>query len=98
RWPRDWSSDVCSSDLLARGIALEIDLVADLLRNGRIAAEVAADAHLDAPQRDALGLRLAEEVVRDAACDREVEELPAVEPEPARSEEHTSELQARGHP
>jgi hypothetical protein len=39
------------------------------------------DSH--ARERDARGGRLAEEVVRDAPGDREIEQLSAVEPEPA---------------
>src|SRR5215470_17614672 len=67
---------------LARGVAIELDLVLDRLGDGRVAGEVAAHADAHARQLDPVGPRLAEEVVRDAAGDGQVEQLAAVEAEP----------------
>src|SRR5690625_7099755 len=69
RWPRDWSSDVCSSDLLARP--------ADNARAG-----VLADA-LD---------RATETLLHEGKSPQR--KLGSID---NRSEEHTSELQSRGH-
>src|SRR5690625_6279183 len=115
-WTRDWSSDVCSSDLsdfrkeqLEAREALFVDVLrlcgeAGLVKLGRVALDgrkVAASAALD-QNRKREGLereirRIFEEAERldaeeDAAhgADRRGDELP-------RSEEHTSELQSRGH-
>src|SRR5690625_5512600 len=66
RWPRDWSSDVCSSDLSQRTL---LEWALDALR----------PMNTDAGPID-----------RDAVW---AEKKSALE----RSEEHTSELQSRGH-
>src|SRR3546814_5052031 len=89
----DWSSDVCSSDLLDRRI----------LRNFDFAAQPGAVFIGQANQQQAVLARIAREDVaetrRDDAADPEVGERPhrmfarraAAE---IRSEEHTSELQS----
>src|SRR5437870_11365082 len=70
RWPRDWSSDVCSSDLPEFGRGDGVDGLIEL--KGLLGRQV--------PEQ----LLLVAEHERDAPLER-------------RSEEHTSELQSRGH-
>src|SRR5690625_5714682 len=74
RWPRDWSSDVCSSDL---GLAVVLVLVGrgigSFISEGR-GVVVALDSGPGRVGARGRGVDLAE-----------------------RSEEHTSELQSRGH-
>src|SRR5690625_6738444 len=66
RWPRDWSSDVCSSDLAAMARLVFGDSAARAELEGIVLSRVErAVAHEEAKAR--------------------------------RSEEHTSELQSRGH-
>src|SRR5690625_7043292 len=86
RWPRDWSSDVCSSDLAHMGLGLG---------DGGVRREAVVERH-PCPVGD--------HVAGDAARDGDgVEALAVLEPVdhgtagPVRSEEHTSELQSRGH-
>src|SRR5207253_4850867 len=119
RWPRDWSSDVCSSDL-----EQVLHPVGGRTRQGELPAPAAAlevdPARLlelvrerDAPVRTARVREREERLVlgRDRpVCRRRthgaagyaaVAALPPMTPyEKAalvRSEEHTSELQSRGH-
>ena len=61
----------------------DLDVDRDRRRDRGIPFEVAADDDAHALELDSLGAGLAEEVVGDAPGDGEVEELPAVEPEPA---------------
>src|SRR5690625_5437551 len=79
RWPRDWSSDVCSSDLkICAGVDSDggdagrqcIDRAAEQLRQA-----VENEQHLHQNRRTAENLEV-------GGC---------------RSEEHTTELQSRGH-
>src|SRR5207253_5392859 len=88
RWPRDWSSDVCSSDLRFDGKKrVEIG-------NGRTVP--CQTGGLDAPSVPSLGptcpmrARFGHES-GEFAC-----RLTVTAPL-RRSEEHTSELQSRGH-
>src|SRR3546814_2682655 len=77
----DWSSDVCSSDLLARAVEHVIDLVmGDPMRADRRAGVEHALAELHRPAFDAV-----RNAIRGAHPDRAVRR---------RSEEHTSELQS----
>src|SRR5437660_5002374 len=86
-WPRDWSSDVCSSDL---GLCLRARLLHqrfELVLGGHDlhAATAAARCRLDEHGIADLGReRLGLLDIRDRAVG-------------TRSEEHTSELQSRGH-
>src|SRR5690625_5899588 len=73
RWPRNWSSDVCSSDLQVR-VAVEPQLGAPLRSRGMAAS---------------LDQRGADTPARMCPSHRELVQI--------RSEEHTSELQSRGH-
>src|SRR5437870_10075718 len=75
RWPRDWSSDVCSSDLRKIRMALLHRLVV------RLDAELVEEA---LPRQRAGSLRVGLSVGEGEASSE-------------RSEEHTSELQSRGH-
>src|SRR5207253_3843654 len=93
RWPRDWSSDVCSSDLMSeqRKIVGEMpgdeELPAHELAPGRAHArgDLGTVQQMADPERRALDR--VHGVPRDAVDDLLRE----------RSEEHTSELQSRGH-
>src|SRR5207253_4385519 len=85
RWPRDWSSDVCSSDL-------EHDQ-----RAGGGLGERSC-------QLQALSLAAAQRVqglaqleIPRAHADQRIERTAHVGKACERSEEHTSELQSRGH-
>src|SRR5207253_7803519 len=68
RWPRDWSSDVCSSD---PGYTITLS---DCMSNG---------------DQGAMGVHFGKGSLIDGS-------LNVLQPE-VRSEEHTSELQSRGH-
>src|SRR5690625_6632058 len=79
RWPRDWSSDVCSSALGATDTATEPAPTAEPTPDEPAEDEPAPDP--DAP-----------------AVDSDVtEDQPDGSTALPRSEEHTSELQSRGH-
>src|SRR5690625_6226669 len=105
RWPRDWSSDVCSSDLLlVAGQPLDV---------GAVAAHPQRDALADLDAVDRAGVDVAEVVDHGLQADGAVGAVGEVEVlqvagavkltagHPVqlllRSEEHTSELQSRGH-
>ena len=49
--------------LLARGLACELDVVGDVLRDGWVAFEITDDADADMRQPDPAGAGLAEQVV-----------------------------------
>src|SRR5437870_8495373 len=89
RWPRDWSSDMCSSDLFGK-----------VMRRLRTAGEQLALPRLI---DDLVTLTGYETYLKDGTEEGEerwanVQELRTLaEDYIARSEEHTSELQSRGH-
>src|SRR5690625_6610635 len=97
RWPRDWSSDVCSSDLLETNNAGEVLLYGPL-----------RDIYFNTSKGNSIlrELKSCEEKVpfrqqvRPAGChhtsDGHLTEEYDVQ-RCYRSEEHTSELQSRGH-
>src|SRR5207253_6528570 len=76
RWPRDWSSDVCSSDLLPRDPAREAPHLALAILGGRIAEdrELVPAAELDRAE-----LRMVERVPIDVALAAELAIAPANE-------------------
>src|SRR5690625_5539792 len=90
RWPRDWSSDVCSSDLKFTGSGGTLEETVTK-NNLEAAEEIVRQLRL----RDVGGIIVIDfidmvlESNRDLVLRRLVECL--------RSEEHTSELQSRGH-
>src|SRR5207253_7889631 len=87
RWPRDWSSDVCSSDLGEAGAVAEVE---DAVTGPVHRAEREQVRGAQVGDVDVVADVGAVEGVVVVAEDLEL--LPA-----ARSEEHTSELQSRGH-
>src|SRR5690625_5806514 len=94
RWPRDWSSDVCSSDLLTveRGVG-EVRLEERGGDPGRQPHAVQGQRRLvgepQPRQVDQPGGRLQAQVLRSVR-------VAALVEREGRSEEHTSELQSRG--
>src|SRR5207253_6681119 len=95
RWPRDWSSDVWSSDLPGNDASIgEI-----------LGAALAQDEIIDAVEKVVARYL----VVRESTEERFIETVRRVGLDPfkqavygeraaaGRSEEHTSELQSRGH-
>src|SRR5207253_7988761 len=46
RWPRDWSSDVCSSDLVSKGVKPELVKLVGLEGVGRVRARMMYSAGL----------------------------------------------------
>src|SRR5690625_6183598 len=88
RWPRDWSSDVCSSDLAAENahrVHPDLPLAASLseaLDGSHVTVLLTEWEEFQAAQPEALGALVSRRRVLDARH---------------RSEEHTSELQSRGH-
>src|SRR5690625_5319889 len=82
RWPRDWSSDVCSSDL-----ATQLDAVGVPQSDLVLGESQARDG------QDLLGKHFPGGSGSPANVVVEQDKLQDV----ARSEEHTSELQSRGH-
>src|SRR5690625_6380854 len=78
RWPRDWSSDVCSSDLFMEDELLEAkNAIAKL--GGKFEIKHSFQLPIEQSERTIL-------------VTKKVKKTPK-----ARSEEHTSELQSRGH-
>ena len=61
--------------LVRRRITVELDVVLHLARDRRVTGEVSSHPDTNAIDGEPGGARLAEEIVRDATCDREVEEL-----------------------
>jgi hypothetical protein len=76
------------AQLLGRSIAPDLHVVGDRLGHRRVAGEIASHGYPDAGQLDPVGTRFAEQVVRDAAGDREIEQLAAVEAEPSSARFH----------
>src|SRR3546814_10380530 len=99
----DWSSDVCSSDLHADGDdvgagqarGLQVRLQAGLQVGNRV---VRQPAHVGAAgfvaQHQRIGLRAVQQAQRDAGIGRMEQRALSFDEVPARSEEHTSELQS----
>src|SRR5207253_3880230 len=91
RWPRDWSSDVCSSDLVGAIIAEDIELPGEA-------------TPADAPKLRTKKLRAERERAENVLLVKEGDELTEEvfnrlrrQGIDTRSEEHTAELQSRGH-
>src|SRR5690625_5348745 len=107
RWPRDWSSDVCSSDLLeAQGSGQTLALHHGQPAKNELQREDLDNGHQLLPLkegRNAAGG--AEQCQGQRASQCHVGPEHAVEMkiggiaflDQCRSEEHTSELQSRGH-
>src|SRR5207253_8640234 len=97
RWPRDWSSDVCSSDLTIEADQRRIEFAptARFPDDGSIATQ---DVHaVDTEQSNTTVLVGADYVIKlfrrlERGLNPEIELGRFL-----RSEEHTSELQSRGH-
>src|SRR5439155_1841416 len=93
RWPRDWSSDVCSSDLMETGFC------ANHFEQFMLGDEMGGP-HVFGRQTEGTSQT---EIVLAPSWDVAVEELskrgasPRARMDAIRSEEHTSELQSRGH-
>src|SRR5207253_6034910 len=96
RWPRDWSSDVCSSDLEGplseqNGVLrIEISEGDDLLGLADLLDRI------DAGPDDQLVEELKGRDSRRCVVER-IRSLKDGHQQGSRSEEHTSELQSRGH-
>src|SRR5207253_6114757 len=84
RWPRDWSSDVCSSDL---GPGRSCPWVAETSRISPTRCRRPRTPRPRCPEARAIGMGRRERDVRRAGNGTRR----------SRSEEHTSELQSRGH-
>src|SRR5207253_4333898 len=84
RWPRDWSSDVCSSDLSSAGGRFSREVVMYRVRRSA------------SPKHGMVGQRTGRRTSRSTwpSGDSRSTRWPS---NIARSEEHTSELQSRGH-
>src|SRR5439155_3507415 len=92
RWPRDWSSDVCSSDLAAGpGPEERLDGGKRTRRVAGLVGAVQREKHLVVGAAEALELQ---HLAADGDRPRPHTEVVA---DAHRSEEHTSELQSRGH-
>src|SRR5439155_2027962 len=87
RWPRDWSSDVCSSDLPDAP-----DLAEPMLRLGQLELKEKRPGEAVRALEKALALRERDHDPTEMLADIELALAQAL-----RSEEHTSELQSRGH-
>src|SRR5690625_6207897 len=91
RWPRDWSSDVCSSDLHLMAYAVkelfpEAQVTIGPVIDNGFYYDFAYERPFTPEDLEAIEKKMAEIARRDEKVEREV-----------RSEEHTSELQSRGH-
>src|SRR5207253_6282120 len=91
RWPRDWSSDVCSSDLLREavqaGTPMGLKAKSIMDRGELVGDDVVIGIVRERLDRD------------DARNGFVLDGFPrtVAQAEALRSEEHTSELQSRGH-
>src|SRR5207253_7632525 len=82
RWPRDWSSDVCSSDLTASYQGFQT------ITQTNIEVNVGTDVVINFNLKPGAVTQTVEVVAA----------VPVLQTQNAsRSEEHTSELQSRGH-
>src|SRR5690625_5701876 len=99
RWPRDWSSDVCSSDLAlaaTHGISTSrVKEVVEMTGLQTVAKKRVGGFSLGMGQR----LGIAAAMLGDPRTLILDEPVNGLDPEGVkwRSEEHTSELQSRGH-
>src|SRR5690625_5678395 len=89
RWPRDWSSDVCSSDLGVDGTRLNFK--ADAFQRLHTTKRFGEVLH---SQGTVVGCYFFRQFCRDVL---KITLLFCGDQAPVRSEEHTSELQSRGH-
>src|SRR5690625_5507964 len=106
RWPRDWSSDVCSSDLAILARVADVYEARAQELAGLIATEMGKPLQQGLEEARLAGsiyrwyATHGPELLRDEQLDPQgaKESLVQTEPiGPLRSEEHTSELQSRGH-
>src|SRR5207253_5622410 len=95
RWPRDWSSDVCSSDLMGI-IERSRQINADLKDISPIDLTGGINAANDGGQALAVNVLFGDPAIIARLSGAVHLEKMRV-PERQRSEEHTSELQSRGH-
>src|SRR5207253_4659763 len=91
RWPRDWSSDVCSSDLFGKGTLVSLTNPVPTNAATPAAPASAAPRSIAIPSSTDVGT-----IQTPSTPESSSTGLPAVN-YGARSEEHTSELQSRGH-
>src|SRR5690625_6228096 len=90
-WPRDWSSDVCSSDLLITGLLKHVGSGAGTSPVHVLGERVHPEHHRRRRRRIGLDrARRAVNATTGLATGAPATGVP-------RSEEHTSELQSRGH-
>src|SRR5207253_6311184 len=94
RWPRDWSSDVCSSDL-------KLCTLSGFVESASTAVLVYVRSKVGTPGRVRLSVFVVAACIpkRGSAVRSRVSCEPSAERPKfvPRSEEHTSELQSRGH-
>src|SRR5207253_5633478 len=95
RWPRDWSSDVCSSDLAVTtraGVAGWARAAPGMREKNTTVARAAAEraTHL-------IDNRHVLDRMTQAPCPQKSSPRCSRRKAIRRSEEHTSELQSRGH-
>src|SRR5207253_5251038 len=96
RWPRDWSSDVCSSDLSNRGTvspARPARLALSMLRRLQSARPSRVRGWKSAKAWGCACVMIRHRATGGGGVSRRWVQLEAG----VRSEEHTSELQSRGH-
>src|SRR5207253_6099572 len=96
RWPRDWSSDVCSSDLSVP-LVVEEEILHRVVGHDDVDQSIAIDIDRTNPQT--LGHRVARGNILhlDAGVSAHISKSSIAIIVIQRSEEHTSELQSRGH-
>src|SRR3546814_10378723 len=94
----DWSSDVCSSDLLVHAVIPPVgsgngELAPAASFEGTLSRGIAAEVLAGFPRNGTFGIARADVMTGGALQDFERQELAAVG-QGQRSEEHTSELQS----
>src|SRR5207253_4074089 len=97
RWPRDWSSDVCSSDLIVAGAAPSPSRAAltRITRQGALDPTFGSNGRYEIPGSDTFSDDYIPVPLPDGGIALLVTSLNPLGG--GRSEEHTSELQSRGH-
>src|SRR5207253_5143753 len=97
RWPRDWSSDVCSSDLAV----LRKRLIDTIGVPPAPSTHLSHRTNMIRTKTPATMARGTIEIFPNGGSSRRARSQPYVGdsmmPNTMRSEEHTSELQSRGH-